>query len=66
MSILNEEMRAERTQHRSLEPQVHRQNKGWIEGMSMVFLCFCFKALILQQSNCHLKRNSYKNKKDIF
>ena len=65
MSILNEEMRAERTQHRSLESQVHRQNKGWIEGMSMVFLSFCFKDT-LQQSNCHLKRNSYKNKKDIF
>ena len=42
MNILNE-MRAERTQHHSLESQVHRQNKGWIEGLSVLFLSFCFK-----------------------
>ena len=64
ISILNEEMRAERIQHHSLESQVHRQNKGWIEDMSVVFLTFCFKDT-LQQSNFHLKRNAYKNKKDI-
>ena len=65
MSILNEEMSAERTQHHALESQVHRQNKGWIKGMSVVFLSLCFKDT-LQQSNRHLKRNAYKNKKDIF
>ena len=43
MSILNEEMRAEMTQHHSLESQVHRQNKGWIEGMSVLFLYFVLK-----------------------
>ena len=43
MSILNEEMRAERTQHRSLESQVHRQNKGWIEGVPVIFLSFVLK-----------------------
>ena len=42
MSILNEEMRAEMTQHHSLESQVHRQNKVWIGGMSVAFLSFLF------------------------
>lgn len=57
MSILNEVMRAEMTQHHSLVSQVHRQNKAWIEGMSVVFLTFCFKDN-LKQSNCHLRRSA--------
>ena len=31
--ILNEEMRAEMTLYYSLEPQVHRQKRGWREGI---------------------------------
>ena len=64
---LNEETRAEMTQHHSLEPQVHRQNKGRIEAFPWVFLPFFFFKDMLKQRLQRVKRKTaYKNKEDIF
>ena len=65
--ILNEETRAEMTQHHSLEPQVHRQNKGWIEAFPWVFLPFFFFFKdTLKQRLQHVKRKTAYKNKDIF
>lgn len=42
------------TQHYSLEPQVHRQNKGWIQDIP-VGICLFFLKDTLRQSNQRVK-----------
>lgn len=55
------------TQHYSLEPQVHRQNKGWIQDIPVGISVFFFFKDTLRQSNQRVKRKAvYKNKKRHF
>ena len=66
--ILNEETRAEMTQHHSLEPQVHRPNKGWLEAFPWVFLpFFCFvlflRSVKTETSTCEKKNCLQKQRR---
>ena len=67
--ILNEKTRAEMTQQHSLEPQVHRTNKGRIEAFLWVFLpgfFFFFKDMLKQRLQHVKRKTACKNKEDIF
>ena len=63
--ILNE-TRVEMTQYHSLEPQVHRQNRGWIEGIVQVSLSLSLSLLSLRhlkaEQSTSEKKKAYKNK----
>ena len=63
--ILNEETRAEMTQHHSLEPQVHRQNKARIEAFPWVFLPFSFflRYVKTETSTCEKKNCLQKQRR---
>ena len=55
------------TQRYSSEPQVHRQNKGWIQDTPVGISVFFFLEDTLRQSNQRVKRKAvYKNKKRHF
>ena len=66
--ILNEETRVEMTQHHSLEPQVHRQNKGQIEAFPWVFLPFLFLFLryIKTEHSTYEKKNCLQKQRRYF
>ena len=52
------------TQHHSLEPQVHRQKRGWIEGIVQVSLSLSLLSLrhLKAEQSTREKKKAYKNK----
>ena len=53
------------TQHHSLEPQVHRQNRGWIEGIAQVSLSLSLLSLrhLKAEQSTHEKKKSLQKQR---
>ena len=68
--ILNEKTRAEMTQQYSLEPQVHRTTKGWIEAFPWVFLpgffFFFFLTYVKTETSTCEKKNCLQTQRRHF
>ena len=58
-------MRAEVTQHHSLEPQGHRQNKAWRDAILWVLLSFFLRHLKTEQSMDEKKNCLQRQKRHL-